>query len=439
MKKKILALLLVLIMAFSTSIVILASGGNHTDDIYTIVYIDFYDLGIVDVFDEHTGLNMELLENPELLAQFLYDREIMRQQVYALEAYNLLMDEFMSRNRSGEIEFNFWDNYAGAFIDENHNLIIQVTDMERSTVAQYQSLVSYSDVVSFKEVDFSLNELNEFGRIFVDALKESNLQITSYGLDIRNNSFGISLYYADEENVAFISSFNIISRTLPIPVSISLGTHLELDVLEGGGDIGTFVRPNSFSIGATGVGSSGNVLVTTGHFSGITTGMAVFRNGVSIGTVLAFRNGPNSGGNPVTNDGDWAIIRLNSHGEGMMTNRLRTGERLSPNWQDFRLRPTGTIVTGTGSRTISWSGTVEHTLQNFSNASGITLVIPRFNSSSQGGDSGGTIVVAGTAGFLQFDGVHAGRRSNADGSVRYLAYSPAIWFEDFFVFIPPLN
>ena len=443
MKKKILALLLVLIMAFSTSIVILASGDSHNEDVYIIEYIDFYDLYIVDVFCDYTGLNMKLLENPELLTQFLYEREIMCQQAYALEAYNLLMDEFMSRNRSGEIEFNFWDNYAGAFIDENHNLVLQLTDMERSVVAQYLSLVNYSDVVRLKEATFSLNELNELGRTFVDALQESNLQVASYGLDIRNNSFDISLNYADEESIAFINNFSIISRTLSMPITICLGAGIEInaaDRLDGGAPIGTFARPEQYSIGATGVSPSGqNVLVTTGHISEIRTGMAIIRNSVSIGTVLAFRNGPHGGGSPGTNNGDWAIISLNSRGVELMTNRLRTGERLSTGWQDLRLRPQGTLVQGTGARTMIWSGTVAYTLRTFPSASGtsngITFVTPSTSIRPTHGDSGGTIFVRDTSGLLRFDGVVTGLWQSG-GVTQYWVYTPAIWFSHFFQTIP---
>jgi len=428
MKKKLLALLLASVFALSTSVVMFATSDINDDDIYALEYIDFYDLEIIDVFDEYTGLNLEILEDPELLTEFLYTREIMRLQQPALEAYNLLMGEFLSSNRSGEIAFAFRDDYAGAFIDDNHNLVIQLTNMDWDTVALYQSLVEYSDAVSFSEVAFSINELNEFGGVFVDALDEGNLQITSHGIDVITNSFSISLYYADEESVAFMNSFDVMSRMLPIPISFSLSAQIESLMLEGGVGIGDRTHIHDFSVGATGTGPVGNVLVTTGHIPGIRVGMNIFRNGNLIGRVHSFR-GPTGGAAGAS--GDWAIITLDSFGTGLMTNRIRTGERLVPGQQNFLLRPPGTLVGGTGMLTIHWSGRIARTLQTFNNTSGITFVTP-IARAPIAGDSGGTIYIPGSVtGQVILDGVLAGRLENGAGTVLYWTYTPAIWFAHF--------
>jgi len=428
MKKKCLALLLVLAMVFGTSMAMFANGYNSYSDTYEIEYIDFYDLYIVDFFDEHTGLNVEILNDPEMLEWFLYSREIMRLQACAVEAYNLLMSEFIVYNRYGGIELIYRDDYAGAFIDDNHNLIIQLTNLDRSMVDLYKSLVEYSDVVSFTEVEFSFNELNEFGRTFVDALSESDLQVVSHGISTISNSFRISLYYADAESVSFKNNFDSMSRALPVPIIIDLSPQMELDMLEGGSEITAY---SAFSVGATGVGPMGNALVTTGHFNGIRFALPVRRNGVTIGTVYAFRHGHLWGGIPGTAHGDWAIIQLNATGANMMTSRLRTGEHLGPMPNSWGISPVGTFVTGTGASTLSWGGWVAHINQNFGVVTGVSYVTPSGPSLPTSGDSGGTIVSGSAGGGLIFDGVHLGRASRGS-TIVYWAYTPFFWFSHLF-------
>jgi len=391
MKKKLLALLLVLVMVLGATVALLADTGNESGGVDAIGYIDFYDLTIVDVFCDETGLNMELINNPEMLESFLYTQERMRLQEPAILAYNMIMREFIRISDYG-MEIIYPDDYAGAFIDENNNLVVQLTSLDRSSVGFYNSLVKYSDVVSFVEVEFSLNELHEFGRMFADMLIENGLQVTSDGIDVINNIYDISLYYADEASISFIKSFNLMSRALPIPITIGLGSPMNM-LLQGGTAIGTSTRPMAASIGATGIGPRGNVLVTTGHITGIYIGMQITFHGMPIGHVAAFRRGHLHGGNPGSTQGDWAIVSLNDMGISLMTRRMRTGQELRP-FPNDRLLALGTTVSGTGFRTLFWSGEIAHRNRRTLMRDGVYVdglhwvrsrTIPDF------GDSGGTV------------------------------------------------
>jgi len=400
-------------------------------------YLNWYDFDTNDVFDEYTGLNVEILEDPELLEWFMYSRKIMRLQYDAIEAYNLLMGEFIC-TENGWLEFVYSDDYAGAFIDDNHNLIVQLTNMDCSTMEVYNILVEYSDVVQFVEVAHSLNELNDFGHFFVEVLEESDLQITSFGIDVKNNSFSISLYYADPESAAFVDSFSIMARALPVPISINLGVHMESRALEGGSGIGISQMGSGFSVGATGRSPMGNALVTTGHFEHISHNRAVFRGTTQIGTVMSFRAGNTGGGNPGTVNGDWSIISLNATGSTMMTNRLRTGEFLGP-VSDPRISPPGTFVAGTGMMTLSWGGRIYRTNQHFPTQShgtitGVTIVdYTGSNNSSVRGDSGGTIVSGSTTGGgLVFQGVLVGGRQHPVTRQPQWIFTPYHWFAHLF-------
>ena len=444
MKKKSLALLLVLVMVFSTSMVIFAGEGTYSGDVSAVDYINFYDLNIVDVFCGDTGLNIEIFENPALLEQFLYSRKIMYLQSYAIEAYNLLMREFVC-TANGGMQFIFRDDYAGAFIDDNHKLIIKLTNLSQYTVELYNTLVEYSDVVSFMEVEFSLNELNEIGRSFVDMLDEANLKIASHGVNTLNNSYHISLCYADPESVSFKDNFSDMSRMLPIPISIDLGSSMELS-LQGGSRIERNALVG-FSVGATGTTFRGghSALVTTGHFEGIQYGMRIFRGPTHIGYVSAFRRGVNQGGSPETTFGDWALVRLNDVGAGMVTNRIRTGELLLPSFG--ALSPVGTRVGGTGQHTLLLDGTIAHINRTFgaANATGITFVTS--SSMPITGDSGGTVYIINSgspsAGLI-FEGVITGVNQVRDPNTlhiirEYWTYTPFAYFSHLFAPASPLN
>jgi len=243
------------------------------------------------------------------------------------------------------------------------------------------------------DVEFSLNELTKFGLSFVDMLDEANLQIASHGVDAINNSYRIALYYADPESVAFINNFSDMSRMLPIPISIELGSSMELS-LPGGSHIDS--RPlDDMSVGATGITFRGGyaALVTTGHIRALRArpDVGVWQGNTStvIGSVMAFRDGPYHGGNPGTTHGDWAIVRLNDAGARMVTNRIRTGERLLPSFGVFA--PIGTLVGGTGRHTMNLMGTIDRVNQTWGHATGMTYVAPVGSGIGIEGDSGGTV------------------------------------------------
>ncbi|MCL2356724.1 MAG: S1 family peptidase [Defluviitaleaceae bacterium] len=395
-------------------------------------YTDIGELEIFGAFDLDEALM--LLEDYEVLAVLAETREIMELQTPAVDAYNVLMDAF--RNEYGEIIYP--DNYAGAFV-EHDTLVIQLTDTSAEVWAFYTNLLAHVAPISYKQVDFSMNQLVTFGEMFVDAIDDSDARIVSFGVDTLNNVYSITLYQNCSESAQLADSFNETRRFLPMPVAIDMCMPAEVSMLWGGNEIRN-ARQVPFSIGLTGTrpGTGAPALITAGHaFVGLQTGTQVFSGGQPIGTLQAFRVGHHFGGSPTPGQaGDWAVIGLNPTGAALMTNQLRNGFRVQGHSASV---PVNTRVMGTGHRTIHWEGNVlgnrnvriyDRNVYQFTMWAQ-TSVTPTFRE-SVGGDSGGTIFRE-SGGIAIFVGIHtAASVNNATGVTVSWYFCPLANFSSHF-------
>ena len=234
MKKKSLSVIMFVIVLFAGAIVLMLTRFTvfFNESYYSEVlnhgmYIDFFGLDKNDVFDEATGLNMEILEDEYLLHWFMESRRIMQEQTSAIEAYSMITRNFI-RHIDGRLQFFYPDNWAGGFIESNV-LIIQLTDLNRNYLEFYLDRICLNAPVEFRRAEFSLNQLISFGEAFVNKLEESNFQVVSHDRDVRNNQYRIDLCAYDPLSEVFIYSFNVISGFLPVSIYISVGFPLRLD------------------------------------------------------------------------------------------------------------------------------------------------------------------------------------------------------------------
>ena len=346
------------------------------------------------------------LEDEEFLEQFAESTRVMHRQGAAILAYNVLMDAF--RNEYGEVVHP--DDYAGAYIDYD-TLMIQLTDTSPENIAFYTSMFEPEAPISFKQVQFSFNQLTMFGEVFVESLEAP---IVSFGYDTLNNVFNITLDQNSPDSLQAINDFNMYSRFFPIPITLGLGEPIELAALIGGEGLSRPGLPQVFSIGLTGRrpnNTQQSALITTGHaFLGVPIGTPVLSDGREIGTLAAFRFGSLSGGSPAPGThGDWAVINLNGEGSARVTNLIRTGQRITGATSSV---PVLTEVMGTGTQTRLWTGTVNAVGQTFwihnMNVTGLTRIGIPWGSAPVPGDSGGTIFHTPVPNLNMFAGVHAG-------------------------------
>ena len=397
------------------------------------IIIDLDDLEVSAILDTATLAEL-YAEDEAVLEAFLETLVLMELGAAAVEAYNVLMQDF-KQEIDGMLDLVYPDNYAGAYLDHD-TLVIQLTDTSSEATAFYRDLLGPDAPIRFKQVDYSINQLVAFGDIFVDVI---DAPIVSYGFSTMDNTFRIALDQNSPESLQAADSFNQHSRFFPIPVTIELEAPAELAELRGGHALRLTQSPallgGEFSVGitgtrwhtASGVGGERATLLTTGHalrFAQI--GTVVFdRNGTEIGTLAMFRFAHLSGGSNVGQHGDWALIDLNAAASQRVTNMTQTGNSIRRSLWHV---PVGFNVIGTGRSTISYHGTITHVNQSVSfhpwgTPTGLTIVRPTLNSFPAQGDSGGPIWYNDPIDGSVFVGVSAGVAE--DRSQWY--FSPVGW------------
>jgi len=412
LKKKLVAMLLSLVLVLGLSPVNAIEGYTSVYPENQYFYIDLDDLEIIDDFGLLEQFDTRLLECDYLFAQFLEVQYIMNAQSKSIEAYSLLMEYFLTIV-DGNAELVFPNNYAGAFVDVD-TLVIRLTDISDEATAFYKNILdAFTSEVVFEQVSFSMNQLTDFGEIFVYAM---DAPLVSFGVDTLENSYLIVLDENYDYSAQIVNNFNVSARFLPIPVRFELGQPMEPTSGLTGGSAIINSRLNNMSVGATGyrvVGNvrRGNALLTTGHaFIGLPVGTSVIRTGQVIGTLAMFRVGSHSAGSPGTANGDWAIIDLNANGQALVTRNLRNGLALngvtaSP--------PVGTQVFGLG-QLDTVSGSVLFVNQSvFDSVNHITLsgiTVASGGGAVRPSNSGGTVYVLVNqrpvlAGVIQGNGV----------------------------------
>jgi len=373
--------------------------------------------GILDhLFEpfEPIVIDASFFDTIEDYVQFREAERLMTVQAPAVEAYSRMMKHFRT-TVDGYFQLVFPDNYAGAYVDYD-TLVIQLTDISDEVQAFYKRLTGYDAPITFKQVEFSVNEVMDFGIQFVESI---DVSIVSYGYDTMGNSLIIVLDETANESVMFYETFNLITMYTSVPVNLEMSEpinrefhdletyipiqpyNVQIGSLHGGTRI-TRSGFGNFSIGITGEirGQSGishgQGLLTAGHpFIGAPRGAVVTWGGREIGRLEAFSVGGRWGGEFQARsiDGDWAIIRLNHESRVGMTNRIQTGVRVN-SWSN---PPVGAIVRGSGQINFTFHGTVtavnQHHPPNTNNPSdvfGVTRVQAN-GTSATNGDSGGSV------------------------------------------------
>ncbi|MCL2399264.1 MAG: S1 family peptidase [Defluviitaleaceae bacterium] len=397
----------------------------HAED----VYIDFYDLNIVDVFESFDSyLDFLFLEDDYLFEAFQNAQHLMNVQADAVAAYSLLMEDFL-REVDGNLDFVYPDDYAGAYVDYD-TLVIQLTDISDESTAFYRALVGSDAPIRFKQVNFSLNQLIAFGEVFVYAI---DAPIVSFGFDTMNNVYSIVLDQSSSDSVQMVESLQGTLRFLPIPISLELSEPVEFQANPMWGGTTLTNSAGSLSSGVTGTaGVMEPVLLTSGHvFGGLSAGAIVRRNNQEIGRLVTYRAGTGSVGSPGTTHGDWGIVRLNS--TGFITNEMRCRGRINSAFSTGG-PPVGSTINGTGALT-HWTATVSAVNQSVQHSepglslglvTGLTRTVIN-GTSPQNGDSGSPIWQR-SGNTTTFAGVHAARRGRLWGLLgEYGYFSPFSW------------
>lgn len=395
----------------------------------------------------------------ERMAAF-YERMVAQHD--AVVFYDRMMESFFVEfgERNGR-PARFPENYAGAYVDDDGNLVIQITNNERSRTFVEDNLILYSRFVDFEElrrndteivatsvcefllfeeVAFSLNELVEIMDFVVDNFK---LKIIEFGVDTYNNTVSIGLdadvYLQVQEQLEvfvdivgetfFYTDFiENDARVLPvdrdIPIAFRIADSNDFASTRHIGGQGPYIHRlggRGLTLGFTGRFNNRNVYISAGH--GATLNASATFGGRHIGTVTHIQFSPQG-------SGDWSMITLEN--SEIIAPRVRRPGMTEGNIVGrINSLPIGTGVMATGQATNRWVAFfIQETGTSFS-GHGITVFgLVRAQGDTQwdtlmGGDSGGPFVRPhGASGNY----LAAGLLTTApEGGGRVVQYTPMVW------------
>lgn len=246
-------------------------------------------------------------------------------QEEALNAYDALYSRF---EQDEDNNYILPDNYAGEYIDDDYNLVVQLTTDDYS---EYEFLLDEFDCVVFKTVEYSRNELMELAEetrvSIVETENMNNIEYVTSCVSNQENKAKIDIYTNKpvEESAVFYSSDNLPleikyiyneDRTSSSSMSefrTPYSTNATTATLIGGKSIVEGKLGLTYlTMAVCGTYNGKNAILTCGH--GLTKTLSVHCDNVEIGNVYYTKFDDN-------NYGDFGIITLNDN--AVMTNQVK--------------------------------------------------------------------------------------------------------------------
>lgn len=364
MFRKVLALLLSFVMLFSIGAVATARDDNQVEGC---------------LFDEVIPAEIQIaMENQEA----------------ALASYFKLI-EYFEKDKFGLPIYP--KEYAGEYIDENNQLVVQIT--EAFDDEKLLEFLYNDNKIVVKYVDFSYEELISCEST-ADELYESGIRVVSDGVDIKENKYKISVQKEDFKKV-----FSMFSQTRDsrCPIVFEEGEcAIATTALYGGDRIFNEDTGDYKSIGISGTYNGSKAILTCGHgnekIGGNSSRYPYIKNYSNrIGQVVYQQANTNTSNTGVNSLGDFAIVKVTS--SDTISNYVQPGIRITGTYSSV---PVGTTIYKYGTTTgYSW-GTVTATNLRVSYSYNYTSYVVRGlysmnmtndsgTSAVDGGDSGGPV------------------------------------------------
>lgn len=126
-----------------------------------------------------------------------------RKEEEAIEKYNILLKHWAyDKNYPNDEYADFPAFYGGAYIDEEKNLVIQLTNLEKSNIEYFKKIIDLNNV-HFEEVKYSYSTLLAEKEAAVEKMTAVNKKyaetITAIGLSMQKNAVNLYLYKPDIE------------------------------------------------------------------------------------------------------------------------------------------------------------------------------------------------------------------------------------------------
>ncbi|MCD7825707.1 MAG: S1 family peptidase [Clostridiaceae bacterium] len=356
-----------------------------------------------------------LVENSETVnSTTSSDNATIVQERKACKEYNKLVQNYdIEENNSEKIP----DYYGGAFINENDELVVEVTENTEQVVQELQKITG-DQTVGIMVVKRSYNELLNVYQTIVDSLTESDVAKL------------VSSCYVDEKNNCVTVKINNIQAEEEIRNTICDADCLNFVVVEGTIQADATLKPGSYvtigdygySIGfrcirMTESGSFTNGFISAAH--GNSVGSAAYTlAGSYIGKVLYQKYSDNV---------DASYIRLLNTDDHTLSNLIKYSGSTLTEGSYMSTVPVGYTVYKVGNTTGLTTGEV------VSNNCSVTyngIVFSDFictSCASQSGDSGG-LVYADNNGSYSIVGIHVAHNNDTGYGycVKYTNISDAL-------------
>ncbi|MDR1117156.1 MAG: S1 family peptidase [Oscillospiraceae bacterium] len=352
--------------------------------------------------------------------------EIMKLQKNALEAY----EKFWQSLEKDKLGLPIYPvDYAGEYIQGDTLIILVKEGSLKNDQINYKKLFDSSQNVTFKEVKYSLKDLEEY-ESYVEKLSKK-YTVVSYGIDRKNNVFLINLLSSDYEiiNSGYNETLSSIA-TNNLPIVIGKQDDIQAGIDLYGGD-----KISSVSLGIGGTYGSKNAILTCGHT--LPEGTKIYRGTVEIGKVVKQRFAKSTSLTSIETLGDFGIVEI-TNSSYSPTNKVRDATSTVAITGYYSSLPVGTAVYKYGSTTGYSYGTVTAvnltilTSDGYSsyNVRGITSCSMRNSSGTtpgDGGDSGGPFYI--NDGAYKISGTYSSHGSYS-GVYRTLYFSPIYYAID---------
>ena len=210
--------------------------------------------------------------------------EFYTRQSESINQYKTLLSSFNENNNTRNISEQIYDdNYGGAYIDEEGNLIVLQVNPSSQSVRQTKTITSNNDL-TILDCEYSFNELISVITTINDSLEyllQQNIIITSMYEDVYSNRVIIDVLNLTSEKETLIRSL-INSPCMVIQNSSCREQFTSVTDLKGGDEIYNSEDSSTLGFCATKQGTEGFVI--SGHV-GDKFGEVFYSTGRNIGTV----------------------------------------------------------------------------------------------------------------------------------------------------------
>lgn len=325
-----------------------------------------------------------------------YDEAFFERQSESAENYQELQDMLSVSSYSND---SFVENYGGAYIDDNGNLVVYLKNTDNNSVRRLKEIDS--DVV-IKSCQYSFNELtgimNQLNNYKLDGTGEFADQFNYYKLSDSENKIIVELEELTDENIAKFKENVCNSTAITFEQATDDGVD-EVDINAGSQITST---SSSASVGYRAKRNGVVGIVTAAHF--VKSGDTVKANGTKIGTCEV---------STYSGAVDAAFVKITN---GTPTNTIDgMGTTLSTTISEPGV---GTVINKRGMTTGATSGKVVSTNASWT-INGVTFTnLTSATYDADSGDSGGIVYsyVSSTGKRLTL-GIHKGRK---DGYAHYV-------------------